>query len=101
MGATKEHQIENYRRGTGLMILTHITHHGGTEFCKVIGRNGINDGIAPSFACASDSDNVMPSEEFKGLSGANTPWSFEETDTNIDLVRPYFHMMTWDYNTPT
>lgn len=81
--------------------LQDITHHGGTEFCKVIGRNGIKDGIAPSFACADDKDDVMPSVEWKGVSGTNSPWSFDETDANIDRVRPYFHMMMWDFNAPS
>ena len=36
----KQQQIENYKKGTGLMINVHMTHHGGTTFCGAIGMNG-------------------------------------------------------------
>ena len=118
----KKDQIDNYRKGKGLMLNLHATHHGGTTFCGIIGRSGgpmasskkddnndngnVNkDGeISPSFACWFDHDNIVPKEKkskYTFLSKANffatTPWRHDETDTFIRALRPYFHMVSWEY----
>jgi len=55
----KRQQIENYRKGDALILNVHPTHHAGTSFCTIIGRNGINNSIAPKFACMSDKDEII------------------------------------------
>jgi len=118
--SAKRDQIENYRKGKGLMLNLHATHHAGTTFCGIIGRSGgpmasskrnsyNGDGnktneISPSFACWFDHDNDVPEEKknnFNSLSKENffatTPWRHDETDTFIRELRPYFHMVAWEY----
>jgi len=56
----KQKQIENYRNEKALMINVHATHHAGTTFCGLMGRHGINGGIAPGFVCMGDKEMVMP-----------------------------------------
>lgn len=106
---TKKTQIENYRKGEGLMLNIHATHHGGTAFCDVIGRSGgpvasSKKEIAPSFACWFDDDNSVPDAEKTNYTSllkrnfyAMTPWLHDETDTFIRALRPYFHMISWEY----
>jgi len=55
----KELQLENYRRGTALMLNVHVTHHGGTTFCDVMGR--ALHKTAPNFACQANrpKDDVL------------------------------------------
>jgi len=96
----KKQQIVNYRNGTGLMINVHMTHHGGTTFCGTIGRNGINGGIAPAFACGGDKDGVMPESLQDNLHKEKKPWSYDHTEKFIRYIRPYFHMVSWEFGGP-
>jgi hypothetical protein len=83
-------QIESYRNGTGLMLNIHVTHHGGTTFCGQVGRS--SGGISPGFACMGDRANVM-----NGTYPNDRPWTKKETEPNIAKVRPYFHMISWEF----
>ena len=93
----KQQQIENYRKGEALMINVHATHHAGTSVCDTIGRHGINNSIAPGFACMGDKDNIMPNKTY-GITYMEGPWFHDETGQNIAAVRPYFHMISWEYD---
>jgi len=110
---TKIEQIENYRSGDALMLNFHPTHHGGTSFCTTIGRNGIHGDPAPSFACMEDTEGVMPdpplckdhaseSEDpycrsYREMHRDRVPWWKNETGPFIESIRPYFHMISWEY----
>jgi hypothetical protein len=109
----KRKQIENYRKGDGLMLNIHPIHHAGTTFCKLIGRNGINNSISPGFACMGDKDNIMYNSSItksdKNDNSNNTyfneyggngkiPWGHNETNDNINSIRPYFSMISWEFN---
>ena len=109
-------QIQNYRDGKALIVNIHATHHAGTTFCATIGRHGINGGIAPKFACMGDKDKVMPKPTCKNKDKNNTscscapycysydtmkrsknPWKKKETKPFVEAIRPYFHMISWEY----
>lgn len=94
----KRQQIENYRKGDALILNVHPTHHAGTSFCGAIGRNGINNSIAPRFACNVDKDEVMPNKTYGNIYHKYKPWLHDETGPNIAAVRPYFHMISWEYS---
>merc|ERR1712238_150632 len=97
----KQQQIENYRQGKGLMLNVHMTHHGGTTFCGAIGNHGINGGISPSFACMGDSDKVVPPLESDKVQNRKVfPWLHNETHNAIQVIRPYFHMISWEFGKP-
>ena len=119
----KNRQIENYRKGVGLMLNIHPTHHAGTTFCQLIGRNGINNSMSPSFACMGDKDNIMYNttttitnlDDIHKLELLNNklynntyhneyggdgkfPWSYNETNNNINSIREYFSMISWEFD---
>jgi len=87
----KELQLENYRRGTALMINVHITHHGGTTFCGAVGH-ALNK-TAPNFACLANRPNDDVSLNYL----KHRPWSYYETAENIYQVRQHFHMISWEF----
>ena len=87
-----QEQIANYKRGTGLMLNVHITHHGGTAFCAGIGHAPDANGDYPSFACMKPRDNGVSNDYPK-----KRPWRANETATNIAVVRQYFHMISWEF----
>ena len=94
----KQQQIENYRTGDALILNIHPTHHAGTSFCQTIGRHGINHSIAPAFACMGDKDEVMPDGSFKEMTNIkNMPWMHNETGPYIEAIRPYFHIISWEF----
>ena len=92
----KYEQIQNYRQKKALLLHLHLTHHAGTTVCNVVGWPF----SAPPFACRVDRHherlpaNLTLDPRFDG--GRN-PWYANETDTMIDLLRPYYHMVTWEY----
>ncbi|VEU34752.1 unnamed protein product [Pseudo-nitzschia multistriata] len=106
---TKIEQIENYKKGNGLMLNIHATHHGGTTFCGIIGRSGgpvasQKEEIAPSFACWFDQNGTVPEAKKSYYTTLNketflsrTPWAYDETDSFLHSLRPYFHMISWEY----
>lgn len=85
----KDLQVNNYLNGTALMLLSHITHHGGTSFCKWARDNG----PVPAFACVNDENNWPSVPESK----EDSPWTLEETDRYVPLLRTHFHMVAWEY----
>ena len=98
----KQQQIENYRTGDALILNIHPTHHAGTSFCSTIGRHGINHSIAPEFACMGDKDEVMPRNGTYGsyeemTSSTNIPWMHNKTGPYVEAIRPYFHMISWEF----
>lgn len=98
--SVKRQQILNYRRGEALMLLVHATHHGGTTFCGVIGKHGINNGTAPNFACMGDRAGVMPNYRAY-MEESHKPWSRSATAASVAAIRPYFHMVAWEFSTAT
>ena len=91
---SKQLQIDNYRNGEALMVNIHITHHAGTHLCGVMGRNVEPPGPkgSPAFACMGDRTNVMD-----GAFPKNYPWPHDDVAKNIQLVRPYFHFISWEF----
>jgi len=94
---TKQRQIENFRNGQGILLNFHITHHGGTTFCREIGRHLKR----PSFACLEPEpqDNVTM-QDVPILVNNNQQWTYNNTGQNIDIVRRYFDMMAWEFEKP-
>lgn len=82
-------QIDNYRKGKGLLLNVHITHHAGTAFCLDFARP---IGPTPTFACMSG-DN-WPKDE---MANSTTPWAPGMADTYIDVLRPLFHAISWEF----
>jgi hypothetical protein len=85
-------QIQNYKDGKGIILNIHITHHAGETFCNRAGRAPGTRG-APSFACMGvrPEDNVTI--DFPG----DSPWKHNDTAKNIELVRPFFHLISWEW----
>ncbi len=86
-------QIENYRQGTGLILNLHITHHGGTTVCSLLGRSPDAKGRAPSQSCNSEPNMT----ETTGYDERNKPWRTNETAEMIPIVRRHFHMIAWEF----
>lgn len=82
-------QIQNYRDGKALIINVHITHHAGTTFCSEMKKWG----EVPNFACLGG-DNwdkaALPAKN-------DRPWTNDLTAERTDLVRSYFHMISWEF----
>jgi hypothetical protein len=89
-------QVTNYRNGDGLILNTHITHHGGTTLCTVFGRAPNTKG-SPTFACmhVQPEDNVTDPEYPNDM-----PWTYNETAANVEIVKKYFHMISWEFGSP-
>jgi hypothetical protein len=85
-------QIQNYRKGTALIVNVHFTHHGGTFACDALGKAPGQPG-SPSFACMGlkESDNVTKETNYPSTD--RVPWTREETSKNIEIVRKYFHFI--------
>jgi len=90
-------QVQSYRRGTGLVVSVHITHHGGTALCHAIGRatGGTTGKGAPSFACMNvrTRDKAFRDSRYP----RHRPWRRDETASNIALARRYFHFVSWEF----
>jgi len=88
-------QIKSYRQGTGLIVNIHITHHGGTTVCSLLGRSRDAVGASPTFNClhVKPEDNVTDTNYPRAIQ----PWTLEDTATNIAIVRKYFHMISWEF----
>jgi len=91
LSALAMQQAANYRKGTGLILNVHVTHHGGTTFCDVIGKTS-SGGNTPEFACMGIR-KVNVTDDYP----KHNPWEAEETSRNIAIVRKYFHMISWEY----
>jgi hypothetical protein len=89
-------QISSYKQGKALIVAIHITHHAGTAFCKAIGDAPGQTG-SPSFACMGlrPGDGVTIDNYPK-----ENPWTHDATAQNIALVRPFFHMISWEFSAP-
>lgn len=112
MTLIQQTQIQNYHNGQALILNIHVTHHGGTSFCSTIGRKG----PSPSFACMGDKEVIFPSppQDCQGADGDTNrttcysfhqmerfrPWSKSETGPFIEAIRPYFHMISWEFSGP-
>ena len=55
----------------------------------------MNDDISPTFAYIRDKYDILPS-----YVSLDNPWAYAETDKYIHLIRPYFHMLSWEYGKP-
>ena len=66
--------------------------------CQTVGRaeSVPGGGAAPGFACLSDNENIT-----HGIYKADrhtVPWDNEdETEAWIKKIRPFFHMISWEY----
>jgi hypothetical protein len=91
-------QIQNYKDGKGIILNIHITHHAGTFICNRIGRAPGTRGT-PSFACmgVKPEDNVTIEDNYPR---EQPPWTYKDTAKNIELVRPFFHMISWEFGNP-
>jgi hypothetical protein len=90
-------QIENYKNGKGIMLNIHITHHGGTSVCGLLGKARNARLPAPSFACLMR-EKVPTHLTPEGLNPSADPWNDNETAAMIKGVLPYFHMISWEYS---
>ena len=85
----QQEQIQNYQENKALIINVHITHHAGTTFCSEMKKWG----EVPKFACMGG-DNwdeaVLPPK-------SDRPWTDDLTAERTDLVRSYFHMISWEF----
>jgi hypothetical protein len=106
---TQKAQIESFRKGTGLIVNIHPTHHAGTTFCFTVGK-AVG---APAFACMRDKQQVAPDPpdcqklgladgdpDCKSFNKIRTPFQKEETGSNIHAIVPYFRMVSWEYSAP-
>lgn len=98
----QQRQIRSYLAGTALMVNVHITHHGGTAFCAVVGRA---TAAAPDFACAEDRTNTTGRGKYRyrGRVVYSTvdPWRSEkETSQRIQEIRLRhgYSMVAWEYD---
>ena len=85
----RERQTQNYRDGKALIINVHITHHAGTTFCSEMK----NWGPVPSFACLGGDnwdETALPPH-------GDRPWANNVTEERTDLLRSYFHMISWEF----
>jgi hypothetical protein len=89
-----EQQIQNYMDGKGIILNIHITHHGGTSLCRRVGKAPGTRGTPP-FACMGykEKDNVT-------IVLPRLPWKHNNTANNIELLRPFFHFISWEFGAP-
>jgi hypothetical protein len=87
----KAQKIQNYKDGKGIILNIHITHHAGTFLCGRVGKAAGTRG-SPSFACmgVKPQDNVT-------IEFPRKPWKYNDTANNIELVRPFFHFISWEF----
>jgi hypothetical protein len=126
-------QVRSFRSGRGMILHLHVTHHAGTTFCHALGASAASASAiagaaatpdspalessgssstyarlatgAPPFACRIDRKidtlhaNVTSDPRFS----SRVPWWHNETQTMIDLLRPYYHMVSFEfgYNRPS
>jgi hypothetical protein len=116
MTSIKKAQIENYRAQKAMILNVQPTHHAGAAFCKRIGHNGINGSIVPTFHCMGDKDGVFPNppycndndndndpllcNSFEQMKHSKVPWTKPETGPFVQALRPYFHMISWELQSP-
>lgn len=87
----RQQQIKNYLSGNALLVNFHITHHAGTSLCHWAKVNG----PVPSFACMGG-DNI-PASLKHGIDRKYSPWTFNETDYYVPVIRQHFHYISWDW----
>jgi hypothetical protein len=126
-------QVRSFRSGRGMILHLHVTHHAGTTFCHALGAASAAATIAgardsqsldsssttpskppssarlatgaPPFACRIDRKidtlhaNVTSDPRFS----SRVPWWHNETQSMIDVLRPYYHMVSFEfgYNRPS
>ena len=101
-------QIYAYRNGTGLLLNIHAVHHGGTSFCGTMGKPGRgteDTTTVPNKACWKDRDGRMTNVHTTATDDTyhtqyldTAPWLSNVTEQNILDIRPYYHMISWEYN---
>jgi hypothetical protein len=90
-------RVHNYKAGSGLILHLHLTHHGGTSFCHTL---GIASGQhSPDFACRIDSyvDQLGPALTSDPRFMSRVPWHWNETQSMIELIRPFYHMISFEF----
>lgn len=92
-------QILSYQSGTALILHIHITHHGGHDFCDLIGHaTGVHGQHgATAYACRVDRHrkewDFVPDSSFP----KHDPWEYNQTSENIKRLRERFHFVSWEY----
>ncbi|EJK57924.1 hypothetical protein THAOC_21991 [Thalassiosira oceanica] len=90
----KQRQVANYKRGKGLILNVHITHHAGTTVCHEMGKLG----PVPEFACMAPGQNGNGDAPWpEGLSTKFRPEGMNETQYYVGRMRPYFHFVSWEF----
>lgn len=87
----KQLQIANFINGAALLRNIHITHHAGTLVCNIM----TSLGPTPAFACmdqGNDKDSPWPQN-----ASNPQPWGYNETAQQVQLFRPYFFFMSFEY----
>jgi hypothetical protein len=88
-------QIDSFRKGSGIIVNFHITHHAGTAVCQELGANLKH----PSFACMS----VLPEDGIKdGFPWKQTTWDWDynSTASNIAFIQQYFRLIAFEFSKP-
>ena len=85
----KQKQIANYKRGSGLLLNIHITHHAGTFVCAEMKKHG----PVPDFNCMHPKNGIENSSWPEGLSTKYRPEGMDEMQHYVGLMRPYFHFV--------
>jgi hypothetical protein len=90
-------RVQNYKAGSGLILHLHLTHHAGTNFCYTMGT--ASGQHSPGFACRIDSyiDQLDPALKSDPRFLPRTPWHSNETNSMIELIRPFYHMISFEF----
>lgn len=89
-------QIENFQKGTALLLNVHITHHGGTTFCREFGRRL----KSPSFVCSKPTKGKHEVGGDYYAIQKQPPWKHDETAGNLAITQKYFQMISWEFSAP-
>ena len=105
----KELQKQNFRKGTGLMLNVHLTHHGGTSFCHHF-RNAPYNLSSPDFACMGNNMNNQQQQQQQQQELSQTwqqheeqhilrdrPWSHNQTRSNLAWIQSQFRLYAQEY----
>ena len=91
-----KNQIDQYKAGTGLILGIHIFRQAGTDFCASFGRAPGTIGTT-EFGCRLPESNKYTFTPPPGFP-FHDPWYYNETSSNIAMVRKYFHLIQWRFD---
>lgn len=90
-------RVQNYKAESGLILHLHLTHHAGTNFCHTLGTSIGHH--SPDFACRIDShvEELDPALTSDPRFMSRVPWHSNETQGMIELIRPFYHMISIEF----